>query len=590
MSINLKVLDPNTYKQSLIDYLKTQTVFKDYNFEDSNINVILDVLSHNTYVNSFYKNMIFNESQLDSCLLRSSAISKAKELNYVPLSKRSSKARIKITIQAENITSLELPKGTQFSGKGNLTSFTFTTNKSYIAKSSSGIFTFPDVEIFEGAYFTDTYIIDSSIEDQKVIVSNKDVDTTSLEVVSIDYNTSETILYKRKETSFDLVPTSEIYFLEGYAEDQYRVVFGQDVLGKQPTNGSSVVLLYRVVSGANGADFISEFSLDEDIVLSSGGILESIQIDTLDSSSGGSNSEDIEDIKFKSPRYFAAQESAVTSTNYKSLILKEFSSNLKDVNVYGGEKHKPKKYGKVIIVLKPNGSDITTQTVKNDIFSFIQDFNVGAVTPIIIDAENFYLKINSTVQYDPSNTSLFLKDINTSIFDSIKTYSNSQLESFGGDFRYSKFMKAIDDKDKSIISNDTEVLLVKRLIPKINSDQKFYINFGNKIVGLTSSLFTWLKDSSPVEDCYLSFMDGDINIVKLDQTQKETTIEKKIGTINLLTGEINITKMTLASFNKINPYLEVIVSTESKDIIIPEDKILNISDSDITINIIKALS
>jgi hypothetical protein len=587
MSLDLRNLDPDTYKTSIKNYLKTQTVFKDYNFEDSNMSVLLDILGHNTYLNTFYKNMIFNESQLDSAVLRTSVVSKAKELNYIPLSRKSSKAKVKITIQATGITSLEIPKGTQFSGRGNLESYIFTTEKSYVAKSSSGTFIFPEVEIYEGSFFTDTYVIDTSLEDQQYIISNDQVDTTSLSVILIEDNGATETIFNQVKNTFGLLPTSNIYFVEGHGEFKYRIVFGQDILGRAPKNNDILILLYRVVNGIDDADDISEFNLDEDIVASVSGVLENIVIETLNSSTGGSERETISSIKFNAPREFSAQESAITETDYKSLILKGFSNKINDVSTYGGEKATPKQYGRVIIALKPNGADTTTETTKGEIYSYIKEYNVGSIRPIIIDGDNFYLKINTTVQFKSSETSLYLSDLESEIYQSIRDYSSESLEKFGGDFRYSKFVKKIDDTDTSVVSNDTSAKLVKRIIPSVNSSQKFLINFGNSISNITSTKFTWIIETVNYPNCYISHDELGNLYVAYSLQSTETIIEKNIGTIDYNSGIVNINKFEISSYT--GNFVEVITETKNKDIIMSNEKILNIDDNDVNVSMIEII-
>lgn len=587
MTINLTNLDPNTYKQSLKTFLKTQTVFKDYNFEDSNMSVLLDILSHNTYLNTFLKNMIFAESQLDSAILRSSVISQAKELNYVPQSRKSSKAVVSILIEASGITSLELPKGTQFSGRGNIESYVFTTEKSYIAKSSNGSFFFPSVEIFEGSYFTDTYIVDTSIENQQFIISNNDVDISSISVVLFENNGATETLFNKATKTYGLNPTSDIYFVEGFDDFKYKINFGQNILGRQPKSNDVVIILYRVTPGINEADDVNTFNMDEDIVSRVNGVLNNITINTLSKSSGGAEREDINSIKFNAPRFFSAQEAAITTEDYKSIILKEFSNNVADVSVYGGEKTVPKQYGKTIVAIKPRGSDTLTNTIKSDIYSYIKEYNVGSILPEIIDGDNFYLKINTEVQFKSSETSIYLSDLEPEIIKSIKKYSEDSLEKFDKDFRYSKFVKTIDDTDTSIVSNDTSVKLVKRIIPKTNTNQKFFINFGNELTGLTTSYFTWVLNLNSYKNCYISDKLGILNIVYINTQNTETILESNIGTIDYTTGYVNINKFNIEMFT--GAFVEIMVSTKYKDVIMSNEKILNISDNDITINIIEEI-
>lgn len=591
MNINLVSIDPNTYKQSLKNYLKTQTVFKDYDFEDSNMAVLIELLARNTYLNTFYKNMIYNESNIDTALLRSSIISKAKELGYVPQSRKSSVSTVSIRIDAENISSLEIPKGTQFTGKNGLDTYSFVTDRSYIAKSATGNFMFNDVLIYQGSYQADTYTVNSQIEKQNFIISNKDVDISSIEVNILESDGVIVTNYKRVDSAFGLDSTSEIYFVEGYDSEQYSIQFGQNIIGKYPENGATVIITYRVASGIDAADGISEYSLDEDIVSLQGGILNTITITTTVPSVGGGDRENIESIRYNAPRYYSVQESAVTAESYRSLVLKKYSTLIQDVNVFGGEFSYPKQYGKVIISLKPRGSDFTPQYLKDEIFAYLTNYNVGTIDPIIIDADNYYITVNSIVQFNSAISSSISSDIRTMVENKITDYSAKELEKFGGDFRYSKFASAIDSADKSITSNDTTVQLVKRIKPLVNTSQKFYFNFNNELntpSSLSSTEFSWIDMfGNKTMNCFIQDSnDGYINIAKLDNEGKTVTVEKKIGTINYQTGAINISNLTVDDY--IN-YIQIKASIKTKDIIMSESSILTIEPQDITISIIETV-
>ena len=54
-------VDFDDIKTNLKSYLQSQTQFNDYDFDGSNMSVLLDVLAYNTHYNAFYTNMICNE-------------------------------------------------------------------------------------------------------------------------------------------------------------------------------------------------------------------------------------------------------------------------------------------------------------------------------------------------------------------------------------------------------------------------------------------------------------------------------------------------------------------------------------------------
>lgn len=564
--INLQTLDPDTYKQNLISYLKGQTVFKDYDFEDSNINVLLDILSQNTYLNTFYKNMIFMESQLDSAQLRRNIISSAKSLNYTPSSKSSARALLKLTYTVDNISSLEIPKGTQFSGRSSLNTYTFTTNKSYIAKSSGNIFTFNDVEIFEGAYLYDTYVVNTNLK-QDFIISNEDVDISSVEVLVINSDGSEE-QYLKVDNTYGLNNLSKIFFIEGYGENQYKIEFGQDILGKQPSNSSTIIIAYRVAIAGDNGNSISTFNIDEDIVVNLGGDTLNFTIETIESSSGGADRESIESIRFNAPRANSTPHVATTANDYKALIIKKFNNIIDDVIVYGGEEITPKQYGKIILILKIKGTDVCPQYVKDMIYAYLSDKHVGSLELDIQNPDIFYIKIYSEIQFTSSQTSYSSEDLKSIVNSKITNWAENNLQKFGNDFRYSKFVNTIDQADASISSNDTSAIITKRIVPLLNSSSnKFFINFNNalnKTSKLKSSLFSWISESGILKNCFISD-DGLGNLNIYQSAQTDILIQRNIGTINYDNGQVTISKLIVSEF--IGDFISIDVKTNAKDII-----------------------
>jgi len=583
MALSLIDVDPNTHKENFIEFLKNQTIFKDYNFEDSNINVLLDLLAHNTYLNTFYKNMIYNESQLDTALLRDSVVSQAKELNYTPQSRKSSTAVVNVTIDADNINMIEIPKGTQFSGRSGVSSYTFTTSASVVTKSANKIFEFKNLEIHEGNYLSDVYIVDSQVENQEFIINDPNVDALSISVIVLEDGSTSPTEYTRVSTLYNLNPESTIYFLEGYFSNRYKIIFGNDIFGKKPSNGSKIIISYRSVTGIDSADNIQEFNLDEDVAALNGGILNNITIETVSVSSGGAERETIENIKFNAPRYYAAQERAVSAEDFKSLLLKRFSSDLQSISVYGGENAIPKQYGKTIIAIKPKIGDIIPDFIKNNIYSYIKDFSI--TRPILINSDSIFLQVNSTVKFDPALTSKLPSELESLLYTAIKNYSTTKLEEFDADFRYSKFSTAIDNIEPSIISNSTEIKIVKRLYPKTGISESFLINFENAITGITSTSFTYLNDLlEENENCYFDDENGRIRIFKYADDNSKLILNKNAGTIDYSVGEIKINQVIITDVNK---RIDIIGSPVQRDVIASTNKIITIDINDVTVELKK---
>ena len=307
-SLTLSSIDFDTLKTNFKEFLKTQSVFKDFDYEGSNINTLLDVMSYNSYLNSFYLNMAASEMFLDSAQQYDSIVSHAKELNYIPRSATSSSANVTLTMETSGITgAMSVPKGTRFSGTNSNGVFVYTTNEAQSITSGNTTYTLSDLTIKEGDYLSDTYVVDGDIERQQFLINTVDVDTSSITVHLIENNGASNTEYTKKETLFGLGSDSKVFFVQASQNNLYEIVFGDGTFGKKPTNGSTVLINYRVSTGAD-ADGINIFTLLDDLGPTNSGVVSSYQLTVNQNSGGGSAQEDAESIRFAAPRYFATNE------------------------------------------------------------------------------------------------------------------------------------------------------------------------------------------------------------------------------------------------------------------------------------------
>ena len=468
-SLNLASLDFDTLKQNFKTFLASQSVFKDYNFEGSNINVLLDVMAYNSYLNSFYLNMVASEMFLDSAQKYDSMVSHAKELNYVPSSNRSSAADISFSLETSGLSgSLTIPKETKFVGTNSNGSFTFTTDQTTSWSSSNSTYAIANLQVYEGIYFQDTYLIDYNQEAQKFIISNPDIDTSSLTVTVVEDNGQTNTNFTQKTTLFGLKSDSEIFFLQAAQNNKYEIVFGDNLFGRYPKNSALVIANYRVSKGSD-ADGVSSFTLADNLdLVNNGSINPPLNIVVNTDSVGGALQEDIESIRYHSPRYFATQQRAVATDDFASLILSEFGGVINDVNVYGGETLTIPQYGRVVVNVQPKSGINVPDYIKSQISNYLLNY-VSLPTRVILgDPEYFYCKVSANVQYDSTKTTLFSQDIKTKVIQSITEFSNTTLQAFNSDLRYSKLVSMIDSADASITSNDTNIKMIKRLAPLLN--------------------------------------------------------------------------------------------------------------------------
>lgn len=606
-SIVLTDLDFDALKQNFKNFLSTQTVFKDYDFSGSNINVLLDVMSYNTYLNAFYLNMVASEMFLDSAQKYDSVISHAKELNYVPRSAASSVGQMSLVLTADSPGQIQIPKGTRFSGVNSNGVFNFVTNQLSSHVSTTNTYNVSNLMVYEGKYFTDSYIVDYSNESQKYLLNNKNADISSLEVTVSENNGANVTVFAKAETLYGLNGSSNVYFLQAAQNNLYEIIFGDGLFGRVPLNGSSVSINYRVCNGIS-ADGISSFTLVDDLSNVNTKAIQLTSITTTAVSSGGGDQETIDSVKFSAPRYFATQQRAVSQDDYSSLVLANFGSEISDINVYGGETVEPKKYGRVIIALKPSNGTIAPDYVKNKVSNYLIDYIALPNRVEITDPDYLYVSLISYIQYDPKTTTKTVSELETAVLNAIDTYSTNNLELFGNDLRYSRLVSEIDNADTSITSNQTDLRIVKRLNPKLNYPTPYTIDVNNVIyyegqtidtgiphtelylssfdthvehASVISDRFTWVSSEGIEYPLAYIADDGAGNLKIYAELQQKIQSVTNIGVVDYAAGILKINDLLTSSYTN---YISVYIRSRDVDIYAKNDKIIIIDPADITLS------
>ena len=554
-SISLVSLDFDDLKNSLKTFLQSQSQFTDYNFDGSSISVLLDLLSYNSYLNAFYLNMVMSESFLDSAQLRGSVVSRAKELNYTPRSYKSSKATVSLQLNQGGLTSLTIPSGTQFNGENANASYTFTTNNSVVVYPSGGYFT-ANLDIYEGTYVNDVYVVDNTIQNQRFILSNQNVDTDTIIVLATE-NSGQTITtFTQALSLYGLNSTSNVYFLQAVNDSSYELVFGDGVFGRAPLNGAIIGATYRVSNGTD-ADGSTNFNMIDVLPVSG-------TVTTISASSGSANAESIDSIRYNAPRQYQTQERAITAADFKSLVLSNYT-NVKACHVFGGETVSGSiDYGKVYISpLSYSGSTLSLSE-KADIVNFLLQRCTVGITPTIVDPDFLYLQVNTTVKYDPNSTVLASSDINQTVADAINSYNSTYLEDFDTTFSFSRFEQAINNSDPSIFSNQTTVTLKKIASPMLNTPVYISINYRNSINPATVSSSKFLSigreyyftDYNPNNNTFTiqqsvngsTVINSTNTIYLVDITNPQYPVYTNYGTVDYITGAISVNQITISDF------------------------------------------
>jgi len=592
-SISLTSLDFADYKNSLKTFLSSQNQFKDYNFESSNLNVLLDLLAYNTYQNAFYMNMIGSEMFLDTAQLRDSVVLKAVELNYTPRSFRSSYAKVNLSISdvPNNPLLLTIPAGTSFTGKAGSNTYTFSTNQNLVVEASgNGVFNASNVEIYEGTPVTDTFVIKPSatVDNQQFILSNPTIDTESLTVVSIENGGANVIPYLLSTTLLDIKETTPVYFLQGSDNSQYQIIFGDNVVGRKPLDNSVVSVSYLVTNGQlpNG---ISIFSPNGTI---GGG---TANVVTVSAATGGDIAENIESIRFNAPRHYATQERAVTTTDYETLLQVTYPE-IQALSVYGGETTTPPQYGKVIISMKLYNFDIVPPYKINEYTEFLKVRAPLTITPAFIEPEYTYASVTTNVKYNVNQTTLQPADISAYVTTAIQNYSRDNLEDFKSTLLYSKLVYAIDNAQSTIISNETDYMVMKKLIPSMQGKKNYQLNFKMAINSNLppEALNHEIGDEHAVQTSKFIYNgllvnieddgNGNLRIVE-EQTDglHHTVVDTGVGTVDYETGTINITNFYTSSY--FGDSIRVYIMPRNKDNSTNENVIFQIPNDEIKVSV-----
>jgi hypothetical protein len=501
-------LDFDSIKTNLKNFLKQQSEFVDYDFEGSGLNVLLDILAYNTHYNSYYVNMVANESFLDTALLRNSVVSHAKKMGYTPRSTKSSKAIINVSVDSgsSNSGSLTIETGQAFlSNLIDGRSYKFIALDDVTVSKTSNNFIFTSLPIYEGELVSYNYTHNqSSNPTQLFVLQDANIDTSTLKVtVRPSSSNTQITVYNKATEVINVAQTDAVYFLEEGKNGKYQIFFGDDVVGKKLPDGAIVTATYLVTSGStpNGANNFT--------ITSTLGGYSTISINSTSAASGGAIRETVDEIKYAAPLSLTSQNRAVTKNDYIRLIQQKYPA-FEAVNVWGGEENDPPIFGKVFISAKPKLGFEVTQTEKDFVVNkIIKPISVMTVTPEVVDVDYNYLKLVSKVYYDPAKTATNSATLQTGVINTIKTYCDTELNQFNNIFKSSGMKTAIDRFSGAILSNDLDVFISKKFLPDLINSDSYVIDFGVELQqGTTldnfysSPNFTMIDEDGVSRVCY----------------------------------------------------------------------------------------
>ena len=553
--LRVSELDFDQIKNNFKSFLSEQEVFRDYNLDGSNISMLLDILAYNTHYNAFYLNMVANEMFIDSATTRNAMISLSKLLGYTPKSRTGAKANVNISITPnDSPANITIAKNTKFNSAIDGINYSFVADQSYstTTNSDNATVTIQNVSLVEGDPLAFNYTANTKDSSQRFTVPNRGVDHSTI-TVSIKKNsfTTELSPYTQATDLLEVSSTSNVFFIEEGTDFLTEIKFGDGVLGRKLKNGNIVNINYNVCSGVlgNGANNFS--------VATTVGGYSTATLVTNDKAEGGSNEESINSIRFNAPRHYNTQNRAVTTDDYKRIVLRDYPL-AESIVVYGGEDADPPEYGKVFIGVKPKSGLYLTNSVKTNIKdNILKKYNVASITPEFVDLDYIYVLLTSTVNFDSRKTTKTSQILRKGIINSINSYVYEDLYKFEQTFRLSKLQTRIDESDSSILGNDSAIRLKKIFTPVLNTKLSYIIRFNNAISHphtghastLASTAFS-ITDEKDIlqEDCKIKDLNGMLKIYRIDNEGTEISVRENMGTIDYITGKVVINSFDPASY------------------------------------------
>jgi len=612
--VNFSNVDFDQIKESIKDYLRANSNFTDYDFEGSNLSTIIDTLAYNTYINSYNANMVTNEIFIDSATLRNNIVSLARNIGYVPRSRKASVANISFTVNASNTTAVTL---TLKAGIVAITNRQFGT-QSYIFSipsditvpvKSNGVAEFKNIDIYQGTYVTQNFTVSSQTPNQKFILTNSGIDTS---LISVIVKESQQSTVSRKYNQFDslvsVTSTSPIYFLQESDGERYELLFGDGIFGQKLQEPNYITASYIITNGEDG-NGISGFSFAGQIADNNGNPITSgiSLLSTNTASKGGSDIESVESVRKYSTQIYSSQYRAVTAADFEAIVPQIYPET-ESVTAFGGEDLVPPVYGKVFVSIKPHNGVYLSSEVKRNIQLDLRKYTVAGIVSEIVDLKYLYVETNSSVYYNTNlaPTPQYVKSIVT---NNINNYADStQLNKFGARFKFSKFQKVIDESHESITSNITTVDMRRDLGAKLNQfaeyeicyGNRFYVkNHGHRPVFNSQTLGFNIKSSgfkiSGVNDTvYLGdvansdLLTGEVFLFKLLSPTEYVVVRNNVGIVDYIKGEIRLNPIKILSteVNRGVPIVEISATPYSNDVIGLQDLYLQLDPSNTVVNMI----
>ena len=605
--VNFSNLDFAQIKTTLKEYLKANSNFTDYDFEGSNLSSIIDVLAYNTYITSYNANMITNEVFIDSATLRENVVSLARNIGYVPRSRKAATASVSFFVDCSGViptpATLTLKKGPIASSESSFgnQSFIFSILEDITVPVNDGIAYFDDIIISEGTLLTSNFTYSGRNPNQKFILPNSGIDTALLSVtVKGNQQSTTSTKYTTQDSLLDIKSDSKVYYLQEIENERYEIFFGDGIFGKKLEEGNFITINYITCNG-DSANGVNQFQFSGKLTYTRNSIEYTVTtgislLTTGVTAQGGEVIESVDSVKKFAPRIYASQNRALTANDYETLIPSKIYPETESISVFGGEELVPPQYGKVFISIKPRTGDFLPNLIKENIKMRLKKYAVAGIVPEILDLKYLYIEVDSKIYYN-SNMAPSAEFVSTLVQENTTKYSEStELNRYGARFKYSKFLSVIDDSSEAVTSNITTVQMRRDLRVALNSFAEYQIGFGNEFYiknmngyNIKSSAF---KTTDSTDDVYLSDIPntnretGSLFLFTLPDagSTNPTIIKRNVGNINYKKGIITINPINIIS-GKIKDgqtIVELSACPKSNDVIGLQDLYLQLDISNST--------
>ena len=593
-------LDFDQIKASIRDYLRANTNFTDYDFEGSNLSVIIDALAYNTYTTAYNTNMAANECFLDSATLRENVVALARNIGYVPRSRRSARANISFTVDGlEETSTLTLNSGIVCNGVGDNTNFIFCIPEDITVPVTNGVAEFSNIEIFEGNFITQQFTVDTSLFNQRYLLDNSFIDTSTIKVkVKPSSSATSSVTYKQIDNIIGITSTSNSYLLQEIEDERYELIFGDNVIGRKLSNANVIDVTY-VTSDGRGGNGAAEFSFVGNITNQDGGSINSGLIglvSTNEAARDGDEIESISSIKYFAPRIYSSQYRAVTASDYES-VLGFIYPNVESVTAFGGEEMSPPRFGKVFISVKPRNGDFLSDETKRELIQKLKSYAVAGIVPEFLDLKYLYVELQVNPYYNP-NLNDDVENLKTGVSNALTQYSRSiDVNKFGGRFKYSKAVSLIDSVDSSITSNITLVTIRRNLKASIGRFAQYEVCLGNHIhsqesaYNVVSTGFTieGITGTVYMADEVINRETGRMFFFTYEEGGTPNIVKKNAGTVKYLIGEVLIDTCNITSTVITNNVVEIQAIPHSNDVVGLRDLYIKFDMTNTTINMVQDL-